>query len=84
MPEPTPTPPAETALLRVVQGGDVAAFEPLVDADLDHPASLPPDFERQLALVVRHLQVVVNNGPTNIGGGGQPRVPVRAPPFSKP
>lgn len=36
MPEPTPTPPTETDLIRAVQAGDIAAFEPLVDAHLDH------------------------------------------------
>lgn len=56
----------------------------LICADFGSPADLPPNFQPQLALLVRHLQVVVNNGPSSIGGGGQPRVPVLAPPFSKP
>ncbi len=37
MPEtPPPTPPAEADLVRAVQAGNTAAFEPLVDAHLDH------------------------------------------------
>lgn len=34
--EPTANPAAEAALVRAVQAGDAAAFEPLVDAHLDH------------------------------------------------
>ncbi len=53
----------------------------IICADFDTPADLPPNFRAQLALVIRHLQVVVNNGPQTIGGGGQPRVKPPAPPF---
>ncbi len=53
----------------------------IICADFDSPADLPPNLRAQLALVIRHLQVVVNNGPQTIGGGGQPRVKASAPPF---
>lgn len=50
--------------------------------DLASPADLPPNFRAQLGHVIRHLQVVVNNGPQTIGGGGQPRVKTPPPPFA--
>jgi hypothetical protein len=54
----------------------------IICGDFASPADLPPNLRAQLALVIRHLQVVVNNGPGNIGGGGQPRVKTSAPPFA--
>lgn len=54
----------------------------VICADLASPADLPPNFHAQLGQVVRHLQVVVNNSPQTIGGGGQPRVKTPAPPFA--
>ncbi len=32
-----------------------------------------------LLLIFRNLHVVVNNGPSSIGGGGVPRVPAKPP-----
>lgn len=54
----------------------------VICADLASPADLPPNFHAQLGQVIRHLQVVVNNGPQTIGGGGQPRVKTPPPPFA--
>lgn len=39
------------------------------------------DIDAQLALIVRYLKVVGNNGPASIGGGGEPRRPL-APSFT--
>ena len=43
---------------------------------------LPENIDAQLALIVRHLKVVGNNGPASIGGGGVPRRPL-APNFTE-
>ena len=52
----------------------------VLSAELDSRGDLPRDLAQQLAKVVPLLKVVSNNGPQNIGGGGQPRRPA-APGF---
>ena len=54
----------------------------VICGDFASAADLPPNFHAQLGHVIRHLQVVVNNSPQTIGGGGQPRVKTSAPPFA--
>lgn len=45
-------------------------------------ATLPRDFNQQLARVASHLKVVENNGPNSVGGGGTPSQPA-APEFNR-
>ena len=54
----------------------------IICGDFASPTDLPPNLRAHLALVIRHLQVVVNNSQQTIGGGGQPRVKTSAPPFA--
>ena len=60
----------------VDRGGDGGIT---LKAALDADDVLYPDRWKDAGIIVKHLQRIINNGPSSIGGGGEPKVPLAAP-----